>query len=93
MSLADYVGTICVKLAGRDAGRVGVIVSVLDKNYVMVTGPPSLTGLRRRKANISHLYLTTRKIAIEPGSSDEDVLKALEESGLKDFMVKGFGGT
>jgi large subunit ribosomal protein L14e len=92
MSLADYVGTICVKLAGRDAGRKGVIVSVVDKNHVMVTGPPSLTGLRRRKVNISHLYLTTRKIAIEPGSSDEDVLRALEENGLREFMVKRFEG-
>ncbi|MEM3096705.1 MAG: 50S ribosomal protein L14e [Nitrososphaerota archaeon] len=89
MSLADHVGRICVKLAGRDAGRMGVIVAVVDKKHVMVTGPPSLTGLRRRKVNITHITLTDRKIEIEPGSSDEDVLKTLEANGLKEWMVGG----
>jgi large subunit ribosomal protein L14e len=89
MSLTDHIGRLCVKLAGRDAGRSGVIVSVIDRSYVVVTGPPSLTGLRRRKVNIAHLALTPYKISIPVEASDEEVIKALEENGLKEKMGRG----
>ena len=44
------VGRICVKLAGRDAGRKCVIVEELDNLYVLVDG-----DVRRKKVNINHL--------------------------------------
>jgi large subunit ribosomal protein L14e len=43
MSVMD-VGRVCVKLTGREAGSRCVIVDVIDRNYVMVTGPEELTG-------------------------------------------------
>ncbi len=33
------VGRVCVKLNGREAGRKCVIVDVIDKNFVLITGP------------------------------------------------------
>ncbi|MGD2142528.1 MAG: 50S ribosomal protein L14e, partial [Candidatus Bathyarchaeota archaeon] len=42
MSAMD-LGRICVKLKGREAGKRCVIVDVIDRNYVIVTGPPELT--------------------------------------------------
>ncbi|GBC70125.1 hypothetical protein HRbin01_01833 [archaeon HR01] len=89
MSLTEHIGRLCVKLAGRDAGRYGVIVSVIDKNYVVVTGPPSVTGLRRRRVNIAHLELTPYKIPVQADASDEEVAKALEENGLREKLAKG----
>ncbi|MBS7654639.1 50S ribosomal protein L14e [Candidatus Bathyarchaeota archaeon] len=71
---------------GREAGQKCVVVSVADKNFVLVTGPKSLTGVRRRRVNVSHLAFTPYKLNIKENASDEEVLKTIQESGLIDFM-------
>ncbi len=80
------VGRICVKIAGREAGRKCVIVDIIDQNFVLITGPKSLTGVKRRRVNIRHLEPTEYKIEIPKGASDEEVLKALEAAGLIEYM-------
>ncbi|RLE54643.1 MAG: 50S ribosomal protein L14e [Thermoprotei archaeon] len=82
------VGRICVKIAGREAGRKCVIVDIIDDNFVLITGPKSLTGVKRRRCNIKHLEPTDLKIDIPKGASDEEVLKALEKAGLLEEMKK-----
>ncbi len=83
---AIEIGRICVKLAGREAGRKCVIVDIIDENFVLVTGPKSLTGVKRRRVNIKHIEPLDITINIPRGASDEEVLKALEENNLIDFM-------
>ncbi len=83
---AIEVGRICLKLRGREAGRKCVIVDVVDSNYVVVTGPKELTGVKRRRINIRHLEPLERKVEIGKGASDDEVMKALEESNLVEFM-------
>jgi len=83
---AIEVGRLCVKIRGREAGRKCVIVEIIDDNFVLVTGPKDVSGVKRRRANINHIELLPEKINIEPGASDEEVRKALEEAGLLDFM-------
>lgn len=83
---AIEIGRICVKLLGREAGRKCVIVDLIDENFVLVTGPKSLTGVKRRRANIKHLEPTDKKIELSRGASDEEVLKAIEEAGLTGYM-------
>lgn len=78
---AIEVGRICVKTAGREAGKLCVVVDVIDKNFVLVTGPKEITGVKRRRANINHLKPTEKKIKIKRRATDEDVIKALKESG------------
>ncbi len=78
---AIEVGRICVKTSGREAGRKCVIVEIIDKNFVLITGPKDVTGVRRRRCNIKHLEPTPDKIEISRGASDEEVKKALEEAG------------
>lgn len=84
--MIEEIGRIAVKVSGREAGRKCVIVDVIDKNFVLVTGPKQLTGVRRRRANVAHLAFTPHKIEIQKGASDEDVIKALENAGLIDYM-------
>jgi large subunit ribosomal protein L14e len=74
------VGRICVKTAGREAGSKCVIIDVIDSNYVLVTGPKSVTGVRRRRANVKHLEPTEDKIDLKKDATDEEVLKALEKA-------------
>jgi len=77
---AIEVGRICIKTRGREAGKKCVIVDLIDKNFVLITGPKSLTGVRRRRANIRHLSPTEEKINISRGASDEEVLQALRKA-------------
>lgn len=71
------VGRVCVKLNGRETGQKCVIVDVIDKNFVLVTGPKKLSGVRRRRTNVRHLEPTEDTIDIKKGASDEDVTKAV----------------
>lgn len=80
------VGRVCVKVAGREAGRKAVIVDLVDDNFVVVAGPKSLTGVKRRKVNVKHIEVLDKKIEISRGASDEEVLKAIEAAGLAEFM-------
>ncbi|MCS7120071.1 MAG: 50S ribosomal protein L14e [Candidatus Bathyarchaeota archaeon] len=74
---AIEVGRICVKLRGREAGKKCVIVDLIDKNFALITGPKSLTGVRRRRVNINHLRPMEEKIEIKRGATDEEVTEAL----------------
>ena len=76
---AVEVGRVCLKLRGREAGRRCVIVDLVDRNYVLVTGPADLTGVRRRRVNVNHLELLNEKVEIERDASDEEVRDALRQ--------------
>ncbi len=80
------VGRICVKLSGREAGRKCVIVDVVDKNFALVTGPPKLTEVKRRRVNIQHIEATPEHVEIKKGATDEEVMKALEKAKKTSFM-------
>src|SRR5437879_11963575 len=71
------VGRVCVKVNGRETGQKCVIVDVIDKNFVLVTGPQKISGVRRRRRNVKHLEPTEDSIDIKKGDSDEDVAKAI----------------
>jgi len=74
------VGRICVKTGGREAGRKCVIVDLIDKSFVLVTGPKDLTGVKRRRVNVKHLESTGETIKIERGASDKEVMASLKET-------------
>ena len=78
---AIEVGRICVKIAGREAGMRCIIVEIIDKNFVLITGPKSITGIKRRRANISHIKPTDERIKIKRGASDEEIVDALTKTG------------
>lgn len=71
------VGRICIKLAGRDAGKYCVIVESIDDNYVIIDGQT-----RRRKCNVLHLDPTNKTVDIKSKASSEDVKIALESENI-----------
>ncbi len=85
------VGRVCVKLNGREAGRKCVIVDVIDKNFVLITGPKKLNGVRRRRTNVKHVEPTQETIEIKKGAADEDVVKVAEKAKktayLKEIVI------
>jgi large subunit ribosomal protein L14e len=88
---AFEVGRICVKLAGRESGKKCVIVDVIDKNFVLVTGPARLTGVKRRRSNVTHLEATPERVELKKGASDEEVTKTLEKAKKNAFMKEEVG--
>jgi large subunit ribosomal protein L14e len=85
---AIEVGRICVKTLGREAGKKCVIVDIVDKNFVLITGPKTVTGIKRRRANINHLEPTNEKIEIKKGASDEEIVEALKNAGKTEEMAE-----
>ena len=83
------VGRVCVKLAGKEAGKMCVVVDIVDERFVIVTGPKNLTSVKRRRTNVKHLEPTEYRVEISKGASDEEVAKAIEAAGLVDIMKKG----
>jgi large subunit ribosomal protein L14e len=80
------VGRICVKLVGRETGRKCVVVDVVDKNFVLITGPKSVTGVRRRRTNVDHLEPTPESVEVKKGAGDDEVEKALTKDKKTKFM-------
>jgi len=72
------VGRVCLKIAGRDAGKVAVVVDTVDDKHVLVEGE-----VRRRKCNVGHLELTDKEVKVSKGASLADVAKALKEVGIE----------
>lgn len=73
------VGRVCVKLSGREAGKKCIVVDVVDKNFVLITGPKQLNGLKRRRVNVNHIEPTERKVNLRRGETDEELMKVLDE--------------
>lgn len=77
------IGRLCVKLAGRDAGKKCVVVDVLKDNFVLIDG-----ATRRRKCNILHLEPLAQSIQIKKGASHAEVAKEFKKLGIEAFESK-----
>jgi large subunit ribosomal protein L14e len=74
-------GRIVLKIAGREAGKYAVVVEKSGDSFALITGPKSVTGVKRRKCNIEHIEPTEHVLKI--GSSDDaGVEQAWKDSGL-----------
>lgn len=80
------IGRCCVILRGRRAGKKAIVVDIIDNNFVLITGPPSINGVKRRRMNIDHLMPLNIRISISRGASDEEVLEAIRKQKLEEFL-------
>ena len=84
------IGRLCMKTAGREAGKYCVVVKKMDDKFVLVTGPKELTAVKRRRCNINHLEPMMEVLEIKSDAPDSDVLKAYHSSKLTARL--GLGG-
>ena len=73
-------------MAGREAGKKCVIVDVMDKSFVVITGPKKVTGVKRRRVNINHVAPTEDVIPIKRGASDNEVAQMITADGKLNDM-------
>jgi large subunit ribosomal protein L14e len=73
----NEIGRLCIKLAGRDAGKTCVIVDRIDNKTVLIDGQT-----RRRNCNVVHLEPLSKTISIKKGASTAEIKKEFEKLGL-----------
>lgn len=71
------IGRLCVKIAGRDAGRKCVVIDILDDKFVLIDG-----ATRRRKCNIAHIEPLEQTLNIKKGASHADVIAEFKKLSL-----------
>jgi len=86
---AIEIGRVCVKTKGRDAGKYCVITGIVDDNFVTISGPKKLNGIKTKKCNASHLVYTEKKLDIKQKAKDEDIEAAIESANLSDTFKNG----
>lgn len=77
------IGRICLKIAGRDAGKKCVVTEVVDDSFVMIDG-----ATRRRKCNKKHLEPLTEVVDLKEKATHEEVEKALVALNIKVITTK-----
>lgn len=80
------IGSICIKKFGKDAGKKCVIIDFIDKSFILITGPKTLSGIGRRRVNMRHLEPTGEEVKISSGADDKDVLNAIKVAGKTEEM-------
>jgi len=68
------VGRVCMKTQGREKGNKCVIIDVIDRNFVVVTGPE----VKRRRVNMDHLMALDEIVEIQRNATDEEVYGILQ---------------
>jgi large subunit ribosomal protein L14e len=84
------VGRVAFINYGSLAGKLVVIVDILNTSRVLVDGPT--TGVRRQEISISRLQLVEHVVNIPRGVKRQALKKAVEEFGLeKKFGESAWG--
>lgn len=81
------IGKVCIKIAGREAGKLCTVVKKVDENFVMITGPRELTGVKRRKCNIVHLEPLEETMKIKSDAPDSEVMNSYSKDLLQKFKL------
>ncbi len=71
------IGQVCIKLAGREAGSIAVVIDIVDDNFVLIDG-----NVRRKKCNIRHLEQLDKVAKVSKNATTQEVLAALKELNL-----------
>ena len=86
---AISIGRIVTKVMGREAGLRAVVTQIIDRNFVEITGPFELTGIKRRRVNIDHVEPSEFLLKIKKkDTTDEKIMSAIEsDDDIKKFIT------
>jgi len=72
------IGRICYKIAGRESGKVAVIVDKINDNFVFVDGQ-----VKRKRCNIDHLEPIDKVLKIKKNASHDEVVSELKKISIE----------
>ena len=73
------IGRVCTKIAGKDAGKIVVIVNRINEHMVLIDG-----DVKRKQCNLLHLEPHERILELKENASTEEVKKALASGITKE---------
>jgi len=76
--MMNDIGRVCIKIAGKDAGKYCVVLEKIDDTYVLVDGE-----VARKRCNISHLKPLNIILKVKKNSDKQEIIDALSEEGIK----------
>ena len=77
------IGRVCLKIAGRHAGRLAVVVDAMDGPFVLIDG-----NVKRKRCNIHHLEPLGTQLALKKGASTPQVHEAMRKENLEVLEAK-----
>ena len=72
------VGRVCIKIAGREAGSIAVVVDVVDSKHVRIDG-----NVKRKKCNILHLDPTDLVLKLKKNANHSSVITEMKKAKLE----------
>lgn len=80
---AFNIGRIVTKIMGREAGRKAVVTQLLDKNFVEISGPYEISGIKRRRVNIDHIEPTSYSLDLNLDNNSDEAISELLNSNAE----------
>ena len=80
---AFNIGRIVTKIMGREAGRKAVVTQLLDKNFVEISGPYEISGIKRRRVNIAHIEPTSYSLELNLDKNSDEAISELLNSNAE----------
>jgi len=77
------IGQVCVKISGRETGKIVVVIDKVDNKFVLIDG-----NIKRRKCNINHLMPLKLVLDIKKGASTAEVHKQMSANKLEVVVRK-----
>ena len=78
-------GRVCLKISGREADKYCVVVEPQDNTFVLITGPKTVTRVKRRKVNVLHIEPTEHVLDIAGGKGQ--VARSLANKGIQVHVI------
>ena len=76
-------GRVCLINFGENAGKLAVIVNVIDNKRVLIDGPSTVNGVPRQVMPLKRLSITSIKVTIRPGARIATLIKAYDAANVK----------
>lgn len=74
------IGRVVLVNYGPDAGKIAVVIDVVDENKALIDGPFSVTGVNRQVIPFKRLSLTDLTVAIPRQPREATLKKALAKA-------------
>jgi len=82
------IGRVVLINYGPYAGKIAVIIDVIDQNRALVSGPQKLTGCPRHAINFKRIVLTDIKIKVARGVRQKALVEAFTEQKVQEQWDK-----
>lgn len=86
------IGRVCMINFGKDAGKLCVILNLLDLNKALVDGPKSLTGVSRQVIGLQRLTLTEFVVQVPVDARISVLTKAVKAAGVVEKFAASAAG-